>query len=132
MCFFFVFSIRFSPRLLNSFNGGLIVIHDQMTTHGLDIAASHAPQRKEAWSPIGEVVGRCSSGNLARGYISGVIFPVFMAVLFIVAYMFVESFPNSDGKSLISPSPPFPLILSCGMLRFFGAFLSVAFLGNHA
>ena len=36
---------------------------------------------------------------------SEVIFPVIMAVLFVIAYMFVKSFPDKDGKQ-----PPSPLI----------------------
>ena len=36
---------------------------------------------------------------------SEIIFPIFMAALFVVAYMFVKSFPDSTGKY-----PPSPLI----------------------
>ena len=37
---------------------------------------------------------------------SEVLFPIFVAVFFIITYMFVKSFPDSDGK--YSPSPPHP------------------------
>ena len=58
---------------------------------------------------------------------SEIIFPVVMAVLFVIAYMFVKSFPNADGKY-----PPSPLIriavVSIGPIVWNAAILLVLFL----
>ena len=58
---------------------------------------------------------------------SEVIFPIVMAVLFVIAYMFVKSFPDKDGKQ-----PPSPLIriaiVSLGPIVWNAAVLLVLFL----
>ena len=58
---------------------------------------------------------------------SEIIFPVAMAVLFIIAYMFVKSFPDASGKY-----PPSPLIriavVSIGPIVWNAAILLVLFL----
>ena len=58
---------------------------------------------------------------------SEVIFPIVMATLFVIAYMFVKSFPDKDGKQ-----PPSPLIriavVSIGPIVWNAAVLLVLFL----
>ena len=58
---------------------------------------------------------------------SEVIFPLVMATLFVIAYMFVKSFPDKDGKQ-----PPSPLIriavVSIGPIVWNAAVLLVLFL----
>jgi len=58
---------------------------------------------------------------------SEVVFPVFIAILLVVAYMFVKSFPNNEGVY-----PPSPLIriavISFGPIAFNAAILFVLFL----
>ena len=58
---------------------------------------------------------------------SEVIFPICMAILFIIAYMFVKSFPNPQGK--FSPSPLIRIaVISLGPIVWNAAVLLTLFL----
>jgi hypothetical protein len=60
-------------------------------------------QEEEAGSSIRETVWRRSTRNMAGGSISEVIWPICMAAIFVIAYMFVKSFPSPTGAP--NPSP---------------------------
>ncbi|KAG5635057.1 hypothetical protein H0H81_012577, partial [Sphagnurus paluster] len=62
-------------------------------------------KKKRLGHPSEKLSGDVPRAGWRAVLFSEVIFPVFMAVLFIIAYMFVKSFPGSNGKQ-----PPSPLI----------------------
>ncbi|KAG6884155.1 1,3-beta-D-glucan synthase [Termitomyces sp. T159_Od127] len=62
-------------------------------------------KKKRLGHPSEKLSGDVPRAGWRAVLFSEVIFPVFMAVLFVIAYMFVKSFPGSNGKQ-----PPSPLI----------------------
>jgi len=84
-------------------------------------------KKKRLGHPSEKLSGDVPRASWRAVIFSEIIFPVFMAVLFVIAYMFVKSFPNSEGKY-----PPSPLIriavISIGPIVWNGAVLLVLFL----
>ena len=84
-------------------------------------------KKKKLGHPSEKLSGDVPRASWRAVIFSEVFFPIFMAVLFIVAYMFVKSFPDSDGKY-----PPSPLIriavISIGPIVWNAAILLVLFL----
>jgi 1,3-beta-glucan synthase len=62
-------------------------------------------KKKRLGHPSEKLSGDVPRAGWRAVLFSEVIFPLFMAVLFVVAYMFVKSFPDRDGNQ-----PPSPLI----------------------
>lgn len=84
-------------------------------------------KKKKLGHPSEKLSGDVPRASWRAVIFSEVIFPVFMAVLLVIAYMFVKSFPNKDGVY-----PPSPLIriavISIGPIVFNAAILLVLFL----
>ncbi|KAF8964745.1 1,3-beta-glucan synthase [Flammula alnicola] len=84
-------------------------------------------KKKKLGHPSEKLSGDVPRAGWRAVIFSEVIFPICMAVLFVIAYMFVKSFPNADGKS-----PPSPLIriavISLGPIVWNAAVLLVLFL----
>jgi 1,3-beta-glucan synthase len=62
-------------------------------------------KKKKLGHPSEKLSGDVHRAGWRAVIVSEVIFPIIMALLFIIAYMFVKSFPGSNGKQ-----PPSPLI----------------------
>jgi len=84
-------------------------------------------KKKKLGHPSEKLSGDVPRAGWRAVLFSEVIFPIFMAVLFVIAYMFVKSFPNPDGKY-----PPSPLVriavISLGPIVWNAAILLVLFL----
>jgi len=84
-------------------------------------------KKKKLGHPSEKLSGDVPRAGWRAVIISEVIFPIIMAVLFIIAYMFVKSFPASNGKQ-----PPAPLIriavIALGPLVWNAAVLLVLFM----
>lgn len=84
-------------------------------------------KKKRLGHPSEKLSGDVPRASWRAIIFSEVIFPIFMAVLFVIAYMFVKSFPGSNGKQ-----PPSPLIriavISLGPIVWNAAILLVLFL----
>ncbi|KAG6889590.1 1,3-beta-D-glucan synthase [Termitomyces sp. Mi166 len=84
-------------------------------------------KKKRLGHPSEKLSGDVPRAGWRAVLFSEVIFPVFMAVLFVIAYMFVKSFPGSNGKQ-----PPSPLIriavISLGPIVWNAAVLLTLFL----
>jgi 1,3-beta-glucan synthase len=84
-------------------------------------------KRKKLGRPSDKLSGDVPRANWRAVIVSEVIFPVVMAILFIVTYMFVKSFPDENGNQ-----PPSPLIriavISLGPVVWNAAILLVLFL----
>jgi len=62
-------------------------------------------KKKKLGHPSEKLSGDVPRAGWRAVIVSEVIFPIIMAILFIIAYMFVKAFPGSNGKQ-----PPAPLI----------------------
>jgi len=62
-------------------------------------------KKKKLGHPSEKLSGDVPRAGWRAVIVSEVIFPIIMATLFIIAYMFVKAFPGSNGKQ-----PPAPLI----------------------
>lgn len=62
-------------------------------------------KKKKLGHPSEKLSGDVPRAGWRAVIVSEVIFPIIMAVLFIIAYMFVKAFPGANGKQ-----PPSPLI----------------------
>ena len=84
-------------------------------------------KKKRLGHPSEKLSGDVPRAGWRAVLFSEVIFPLFMAVLFVVAYMFVKSFPDRNGKQ-----PPSPLIriavISLGPIVWNAAILLTQFL----
>lgn len=84
-------------------------------------------KKKKLGHPSEKLSGDVPRAGWRAVIFSEVIFPIIMAVLFVVAYMFVKAFPDSDGKY-----PPSPLIriavISLGPIVWNAAILLALFL----
>lgn len=84
-------------------------------------------KKKKLGHPSEKLSGDVPRASWRAVIFSEVIFPIFMAVLFVIAYMFVKSFAAPDGKF-----PPSPLIriavISIGPIVWNAAVLLVLFL----
>ncbi|KAG6849623.1 1,3-beta-D-glucan synthase [Arthromyces matolae] len=84
-------------------------------------------KKKRLGHPSEKLSGDVPRAGWRAVIFSEVIFPVFMAALFVIAYMFVKSFPGSNGKQ-----PPSPLIriavISLGPIVWNAAILLTLFL----
>jgi hypothetical protein len=84
-------------------------------------------KKKKLGHPSEKLSGDVPRAGWRAVIVSEVIFPIVMAVLFVVAYMFVKSFPLPDGKQ-----PPAPLIriavISLGPIVWNAAVLLTLFL----
>jgi 1,3-beta-glucan synthase len=84
-------------------------------------------KKKKLGHPSEKLSGDVPRASWRAVIFSEVIFPVFMAVLLVIAYMFVKSFPNKEGVY-----PPSPLIriavISIGPIVWNAAILLVLFL----
>jgi len=84
-------------------------------------------KKKKLGHPSEKLSGDVPRASWRAVLFSEVIFPVVMAILFVIAYMFVKSFPDSTGKY-----PPSPLIriavISIGPIVWNAAILLVLFL----
>ncbi|KIK07095.1 glycosyltransferase family 48 protein [Laccaria amethystina LaAM-08-1] len=84
-------------------------------------------KKKKLGHPSEKLSGDVPRAGWRAVIFSEVIFPIIMAVLFVVAYMFVKAFPDSDGKY-----PPSPLIriavISLGPIVWNAAILLTLFL----
>lgn len=84
-------------------------------------------KKKKLGLPSEKLSGDVPRAKWRNVLFSEVIFPVVMAVLFIIAYMFVKSFPDTTGKL-----PPSPLIriavISLGPIVWNAAVLLALFL----
>ncbi|KIM35813.1 glycosyltransferase family 48 protein, partial [Hebeloma cylindrosporum] len=84
-------------------------------------------KKKKLSHPSEKLSGDVPRASWHAVIFSEVLFPIFMAVLFIIAYMFVKWFPNSDGK--FSPSPLIRIaVISIGPIVWNAAVLLVLFL----
>ena len=84
-------------------------------------------KKKKLGHPSEKLSGDVPRASWRAVIFSEVLFPIFMAVLFIIAYMFVKSFPDADGKT--SPSPLVRIaIISIGPIVWNAAVLLVLFL----
>ena len=106
--------------------------HGRMSIPGLVTAASRVPmitgyKKKKLGHPSEKLSGDIPWAGWRAVLFSEVIFPIFMAVLFVIAYMFIKSFPNPDGKY-----PPSPIVRiavnSLGPIVWNAAILLVLFL----
>ena len=84
-------------------------------------------KKKKLGHPSEKLSGDVPRASWRAVIFSEIIFPVFMAILFVIAYLFVKSFPDSTGKY-----PPSPLIriavISLGPIVWNAAILLVLFL----
>src|SRR5882757_3057010 len=84
-------------------------------------------KKKKLGHPSEKLSGDVPRASWRAVIFSEVLFPVFMAVLFVIAYLFVKSFPDSTGRY-----PPSPLIriavISLGPIVWNAAILLVLFL----
>lgn len=84
-------------------------------------------KKKKLGHPSEKLSGDVPRAGWRAVIFSEVIFPVVMGVVFVVAYMFVKSFPDSNGDQ-----PPSPLIriavISLGPIVWNAAILLVLFL----
>jgi len=84
-------------------------------------------KKKKLGHPSEKLSGDVPRAGWRAVLVSEVIFPIVMAVLFIIAYMFVKAFPASNGKL-----PPAPLIriaiISLGPIVWNAAVLLVLFM----
>ena len=84
-------------------------------------------KKKKLGHPSEKLSGDVPRATWRAVIFSEVIFPVFMAVLYVIAYMFVKSFPDENGKF-----PPSPLVriavISIGPVVWNAAVLLVLFL----
>lgn len=84
-------------------------------------------KKKKLGHPSEKLSGDVPRAGWRAVIFSEVVFPVFMAILFVIAYMFVKSFPGSNGKQ-----PPSPLIriavISLGPIVWNAAVLLTLFL----
>ncbi|KAF9525252.1 1,3-beta-glucan synthase [Crepidotus variabilis] len=84
-------------------------------------------KKKKLGHPSEKLSGDVPRAGWRSVWWSEIIFPICMAILFVIAYMFVKSFPNPDGKF-----PPSPLIriavISLGPIVWNAAILLVLFL----
>lgn len=62
-------------------------------------------KKKKLGKPSDKLSGDVPRASWRAVFISEIIFPTVMAVVMTIAYMFVKSFPDKDGKQ-----PPSPLI----------------------
>ena len=62
-------------------------------------------KKKRLGHPSEKLSGDVPRARWRAVIFSEIIFPIVMAVLFVIAYMFVKSFPDRDGRQ-----PPSPLI----------------------
>jgi len=84
-------------------------------------------KKKKLGHPSEKLSGDVPRASWRAVIFSEVLFPIFMAILFVVAYMFVKSFPNPDGKQ--SPSPLIRIaVISIGPIVWNAAILLVLFL----
>lgn len=84
-------------------------------------------KRKKLGRPSDKLSGDVPRANWRAVIVSEVLFPVVMAILFIVAYMFVKSFPDENGDQ--SPSPLIRIaVISLGPIVWNAAILLVLFL----
>ncbi|KIJ31383.1 glycosyltransferase family 48 protein [Sphaerobolus stellatus SS14] len=84
-------------------------------------------KKKRLGHPSEKLSGDVPRAGWRTVFFSEIIFPIFMAVLFIIAYAFVKSFPQPDGTQ---PASPFVriAIISLGPLVWNAAILIVLFL----
>jgi 1,3-beta-glucan synthase len=84
-------------------------------------------KRKKLGRPSDKLSGDVPRAGWRAVIVSEVIFPIVMAVLFVVAYMFVKAFPGTNGKQ-----PPSPLIriavIALGPIVWNAAILLVLFM----
>lgn len=84
-------------------------------------------KKKKLGHPSEKLSGDVPRAGWRAVIVSEVIFPIVMAAVFIIAYMFVKSFPGSNGKQ-----PPSPLIriavISLGPIVWNAAVLLVLFM----
>lgn len=84
-------------------------------------------KKKKLGHPSEKLSGDVPRAGWRAVIFSQVIFPVVLAVLFVIAYMFVKSFPDRDGRQ-----PPSPLIriaiVSLGPIVWNAAVLLVQFM----
>ncbi|RDB28250.1 1,3-beta-glucan synthase component FKS1 [Hypsizygus marmoreus] len=84
-------------------------------------------KKKRLGHPSEKLSGDVPRASWRAVIFSEVLFPVFLAILFVIAYMFVKSFPGSNGKQ-----PPSPLIriavISLGPIVWNAAVLLTLFL----
>lgn len=84
-------------------------------------------KKKRLGHPSEKLSGDVPRAGWRAVLFSEVIFPIFMTVLFVVAYMFVKSFPDQNGRQ-----PPSPLIriavISLGPIVWNAAILLTQFL----
>ena len=84
-------------------------------------------KKKKLGRPSEKLSGDVPRAKWRAVIVSEIIFPMFMAVLFTIAYMFVKSFPQQDNRT-----PPSPLIrlavVSIGPLVLNAAILLVLFM----
>jgi 1,3-beta-glucan synthase len=62
-------------------------------------------KKKRLGHPSEKLSGDVQRAGWRAVIVSEVIFPIIMAILFVIAYMFTKSFPGADGNQ-----PPSPLI----------------------
>ncbi|KAF7972714.1 hypothetical protein HWV62_41527 [Athelia sp. TMB] len=86
-------------------------------------------KKKKLGHPSEKMSGDVPRAGWRAVIISEIIFPIFMAVLFVIAYLFVKSFPASNGKQ-----PPAALIriavISLGPIVWNAAILLVQFMAS--
>jgi 1,3-beta-glucan synthase len=84
-------------------------------------------KKKKLGHPSEKLSGDVPRASWRAVIFSEIFFPVFMAMLFVIAYLFVKSFPDSTGKF-----PPSPLIriavISLGPIVWNAAILLILFL----
>jgi len=84
-------------------------------------------KKKKLGHPSEKLSGDVPRASWRAVIFSEILFPTFMAILFIIGYMFVKSFPDSDGNY-----PPSPLVriafISLGPIVWNAAILLVLFL----
>lgn len=84
-------------------------------------------KKKRLGHPSEKLSGDVPRAGWRTVFFSEIIFPIFMAVLFIIAYSFVKSFPQPDGSQPASPLVRIAII-SLGPLVWNAAVLLVLFL----
>lgn len=86
-------------------------------------------KKKKLGHPSEKMSGDVPRAGWRAVIISEIIFPIIMAVLFVIAYLFVKSFPASNGKQ-----PPAALIriavISLGPIVWNAAILLVQFMAS--
>lgn len=84
-------------------------------------------KKKKLGHPSEKLSGDVPRAKWRNVLFSEILFPVFMAVIFVIAYMFVNSFPDSKGK--IGPSPLLRIaVISLGPVVWNAAVLIILFL----